>query len=131
MTLTRRRRRLHLGQRPDRRQHPRQLAQLARLEPPQPLRPLGAHKRLERIHEQRERQLTLQLRGPPIEHEQPALVRARRKLAQHARLANPRLTAKPDRPRTPSLDLTERTLQRRQLLPAPEQRGGPLGHAPA
>jgi hypothetical protein len=132
VTLARRRHRLYRRQRPNRRQHRRQLAQLPTLELlDRPGKRRIAHKRLERIQQERERQITLELGGPTLEHQQTKLLRPPRKLPKQARLPNPGLAPQRHRPRTPLLDLNKRPLERRKLLAAPHQHGSQLGHTPA
>ena len=83
---------------------------------------------VERIDEYPERQLSLELRRAPRQHEVPSLLGARGQLGEQACLAHPRLAYERERGRVIPLDLGEREVQRAQLPGAPDERLTEIGH---
>jgi hypothetical protein len=72
---------------------------------------------VQRMHEDGERQLALELRRRPGEHEVSAQLRASRKLRKHARLPDPRLAHQLNR----GGRAVERAHERIELLDAPDE----------
>src|SRR5207253_11198950 len=87
-----------------------QADQATRIEPPQIL--------VERIHEDRERQVSLELRRGAHEDESPARVGATGELVEQTGLADPRLPYELDRGRASLIDVGEDMIQRTELLGA-------------
>ena len=87
-----------------------QAGQATRIEPPQIL--------VERIHEDRERQVSLELRRGADEDEPPARVGATGELGEQTGLADPRLPYELDRGGASLIDLGEDLIQRTALLGA-------------
>ena len=107
---------------------------LAAASPPAPRapgQPALAYQRLERVLQQRERQINLELGRTALQHQQLALPRPLGQLGQQPRLPDPRLAPQRHRTRGSVPDCRERSLQRRQLVTAPHQNGRPLGHVSA
>ena len=106
-----------------------QLGQLVADEPLQPvdaeeLRVLG-----ERVLPDAERQLALELRRAPAQHQRSGPVRAGRQLVQQARLADPALAGERQYRAAAALEFFERGVHGRELSPTTEQRSVDGGHA--
>ena len=85
---------------------------------------------IKRIHEHRERQVALELRGRPEEDELPAQLGARRELPQQPRLADPGLPHQLDSARAASIELVEALLESIELVRTPDDALAKQGHAP-
>ena len=73
---------------------------------------------VERVHEDRERQVALELRSRAGQDKAPALVSGMRELGEKAGLANPGLPDEGDGGRNPLIDLAEHLVERAELLGA-------------
>ena len=98
-----------------------------RRKPPR-LEPL--HVFVERVHEDPERQVALELRGGTAEDELPTLVRSRSELGEQARLPDPRLSNELDGRGAAALEIREEALERAELRGAPDEMLG-NGHRSA
>ena len=76
---------------------------------------------VERVHEDRERQVALELGCRAGEDELPARVRASGELGEQARLADPRLADQLDRRGATAIELVEEPIERTELLGAPDE----------
>ena len=85
----------------------------ARLEP--------RHVLVERIDEHPERQVSLELRGRPVEDERPTRVSTSRELTEEARLADARLAHQRERGRPPGFGLGESGVEHAARLGAPDE----------
>ena len=106
---------------PDGRQHRRQLGQLVAHEP---LEPVDAEERRvlgQRVLPDAERQLALELRRAPAEHEVSAARAARAELVEQPRLADPALAARTRSPRPGAARALQRVVDRRELRAPPEE----------
>ena len=90
-----------------------QAGQATRIEPPQIL--------VERIHEDRERQVSLELRRGADEDEPPARVGATGELGEQTGLADPRLPYELDRGGASLIDLGEDLTEGTELLGAADE----------
>ena len=88
------------------------------------------HVLFQRIHEDRERQVSLELRRRPRKHKVPALLRTSGELPEQPCLADPGLPYELDRGRVPLLELGEDKIERTELLRAPDEVIGQQGHLP-
>jgi hypothetical protein len=79
---------------------------------------------VERIHEDREGQISLELRRGAREEESPTRIRASRELCQQARFPDPGLPDELDRGRTTLIDLGEDLIEPAELLGAPHEVSG-------
>jgi hypothetical protein len=98
------------------------------VEPVEPTRLEREHVVVERVDEQPERQLALELGGAPGQHELPALVGARGQLGEQTSLAHARLPEQREHAWTSPPELGERVLQRLQLAGAPDEPFRTQGH---
>ena len=76
---------------------------------------------VERVHEDRERQVALELRRRAGQDEAPALVGGMRELGEQTCLANPGLPDEGDRGWDPLIDLAEHLVERAELLGAADK----------
>jgi hypothetical protein len=81
---------------------------------------------VERVNEDPERQIPLELRAGSRHHEVFTRVGARRQLGEQARLADPRLPGDFDRGRPPPSELAERSIERVELGVPPDEMFGEL-----
>ena len=79
---------------------------------------------VERIDEDPERQVELELAGPPREHEVPARVGTGRQLGEEARLADSRLADQLERRGLSLAELSEETVDRAELRRSADEVGG-------
>ena len=87
-----------------------------------------SHVLVERVHEDRERQVALELGRRAGEHEVPRASGASGELGQQAGLADSRLADEQDRGRAALVELGQRPIERAQLLGAPDEVVGLQGH---
>jgi hypothetical protein len=78
--------------------------------------------RVEGVHHETEGQLALELRGPALQYEAVALLRAAGELREQARLADPRLAADDDEARLSGARLVQQPGEHFQLAVATDQR---------
>ena len=112
----------------ERRQHVPQLCHGVVGQPVAPRRLERPDVVVQRVDEQPERNLTLELGCAAAEHEVAAGIRARRELGQHAALADPGLADDLERAGPPAAELVEGPLQTLDGGAAPDQLRGGLGH---
>ena len=79
---------------------------------------------VERVDEDPERQVELELTGPAGEHEVPARVRSRGQLGEQACLADSRFADQLERRGASPVDLREETIDRVELRRAADEVGG-------
>ncbi len=91
-----------------------------------PLEP--AHVLVERVHEDGERQVALELRRGAREDELPSRVRASGELGQQTRLSDARLADQNDCGRAALIELGQDLIERAHLLGAPNKALGMQGH---
>jgi hypothetical protein len=121
----------HLATARERRQRRKDVRELRLdvvLEGGQPIRSEASHVLVERIDEDRERQVALELGGRAREDEVVSGIGANRQLGQEARLADARLADEQDRGRATLIELGQDSIQRAQLLRAPDEVVGSQGH---
>ena len=86
-----------------------------------PVRLQAFHVLVQRVHEDRERQVALEFGRRPRQDKMAALLCASGKLSDQPRLADPCLADNLDRPRTPLIELPQDLLKRAELLGAPDE----------
>ena len=110
-----------VGERPQRREDVRELRLNLVVEGGEPLRVQAADVLIERIDEDGERQVVLELRRRPAENEVPADLGASGELPEKTRLADPRFARHLDRARAASIELVEEPLERLELVGTPDE----------
>ena len=85
---------------------------------------------VQRVHEDRERQVPLQLSRRPGKGELPGRLRAGSQLPQQPRLADPRLPRQLDRPRAAPPESSENLVNGTKFIGAPDEVLGKHGTAP-
>ena len=111
------------------RKHVRELRAHVVLQAGEARRAERSHVLVERVHEDRERQVALQLGSRACEHQVPLCVRARAELGEEAGLADSRLADDQDGDRAALVELRQRPIERAQLLGAPDEVGGLQRHS--
>ena len=106
----------------------RELAANVVVEAAEPVGPEPAHVLVECVHEDGEGQIALELGGRAGEDEVSPAVRAGGDLGQQTRLADARLADEQRRRRAALVDLGQDTIERAELLGAPDEMVGPGGH---
>ena len=81
----------------------------------------SSHVFVERIHEDGERQIALELRRGSREDELPPRIRAGGELGQQTRLADARLTDQQHRRRAVLIELVQQSIERTHLLGAADE----------
>ena len=87
----------------------------------EPARVEALHVLVQRVHEDRKRKVSLELRGRSREHEMSPRFGARGELCEQAGLADPRLADQLDRGGTARVELVEGVVERAELLGAPDE----------
>jgi hypothetical protein len=105
-----------VGERPQRREDMRELRSNLVVEGGEPLRLQAAEVLIERIDEDGERQVVLELRRRPAKNEVPVDLGTSGELPEKTRLADPRFASHLDRARAASIELVEEPLERIELL---------------
>ena len=95
------------------------------------LRVESSHVLVERVDEERERQIALELGCRAGEDEMPLGVRPSAELGQEPRLADARLADEQNGDRAPPIELGQRSIQRAELLRTPDEVAGLRAHLPA
>jgi hypothetical protein len=110
-----------LSERPQRWEHVRELRANLVVESGKPLRVQAAKVFIERIDENGERQVSLEFRRRPAEHEVPAGLGASGELSQKTCLADPRFARDLDCAWAPSIELVEQVLDRIEFVGASDE----------
>src|SRR5215211_5968660 len=120
---------LALGERPQRREDVPKLRSNLVVERGEPLWVQAAEVLVERIDENGERQVVLELRRRPAKNEVPADLGASGELPEKTRLADPRFALHLDRALAASIELLEKPLERFELVRTPDKVPGNQDHA--
>jgi hypothetical protein len=105
-----------VGERPQRREDVRELGSNLVVEYGEPLRVQAAEVLVERVDEDGERQVVLELRSRPAKNEMPADLGSSGQLPEKARLAYSRFSRHVDSPRSASIEVVEEPLEQLELV---------------